>query len=388
MDHTGYISAISIYKPISLGKTEEQFLEEIKKYGKISVYQLFKNRKKEEDKISIVKQMAYKNVHKRVKRLLDLNLIEEIKGNFERGAKYYQITTFGIITLIITNHFFNKKDMIVLKDNIIFKTLIFQYFEEKTIKMLTNQLEYKLNEYLQHCCRLTSDICQEFQKKLNYFKNYGIERPDDKIIQTYTSYLNGNNIDRSVLKIIERYKKEIDRDRKVRTGKFEKETGHKLRYINIIGGDKKFKENYIIIYDSSDIDFPITKLSKKLVSEINKFTYDILRLIAININDLQDRYTIEKVLELENNYFENKYLDNYNKRNQHAELGTIETIEYEKNYYSLNLLKQLHREELEEFEDLFDEYSFVLVSRDKKFKELLEIVINDIKKSESIMNLN
>jgi hypothetical protein len=388
MDYGGYISSLSIYKPISLGKTEQDFLEEIKTYGEISVYQLFKNRIKKENKISIGKPMAYKNVHKRVKRLLDLNLIEEVEGSFERGAKYYQITTFGIITLIITNHFFNKKDMIILKDNIIFKTLIFQYFEEKTIKMLTNQLEYKLNEYLQHCCRLTSNICQEFQKILNHFRNCGIERPDDKIIQAYTSYLYGNNIDKTVLKIVERYKKEIDRDRKVRVGVLERELGRKVKYIDIVGGNKKFKMDYVIIYDSSDIDFPLIKLSKKLGSEIKKFTYDILRLIAININDLQDVYTIEKELELENNIFPDKYINNYKKRDQHAELGTIETIESGKNYYSINFLELLHREELENFEDLFDDHSFVLISHDKKFKELVTIVINDIKKSESIMNLN
>jgi hypothetical protein len=161
-----------------------------------------------------------------------------------------------------------------------------------------------------------------------------------------------------------------------------------VKYIDIVGGNKKFKMDYVIIYDSSDIDFPLIKLSKKLGSEIKKFTYDILRLIAININDLQDVYTIEKELELENNIFPDKYINNYKKRDQHAELGTIETIESGKNYYSINFLELLHREELENFEDLFDDHSFVLISHDKKFKELVTIVINDIKKSESIMNLN
>ena len=83
--------------------------------------------------------MNYKNVHTRIKKLEKLNLIEKTPGRFSRGAIQYQLTTQGLFYQV-SKRPEHELELLSLKelienygDNIIFKTLLFPYFEIKTL---------------------------------------------------------------------------------------------------------------------------------------------------------------------------------------------------------------------------------------------------------------
>lgn len=93
--------------------------------------------------------MAYKNVHKIVKQLHSLKLIEvvgkeTIKKEREsiHNPKYYRLTTGGIFSLIY-NHQFSlvssgmqniKKFFQNYSENILFRTILYSYFEEQSLE--------------------------------------------------------------------------------------------------------------------------------------------------------------------------------------------------------------------------------------------------------------
>ena len=89
----GYISKIARVLPL-LKDLEEENIELLCRFvvkPHLSIYQIYKEFEKEGRKI------AYKNVHKKVQRLIDIKLIERVidTSNFEeselkRGAKYYK----------------------------------------------------------------------------------------------------------------------------------------------------------------------------------------------------------------------------------------------------------------------------------------------------------
>jgi len=154
---------------------------------------------------------SYKNTHKRVKRLAQLKLIEEIKGNYERGARYFRISTYGRIASLAkfssdTPDYIRKH-----KSEIVFQHLLFQFFEEETIDSFSSLKEYPtvdIGDYLQDCCSITISVCKEFWAKI---KQYQIDDilPSDEIIQEYMSYLDGRYVDQSVLSEIKKYEKRL-----------------------------------------------------------------------------------------------------------------------------------------------------------------------------------
>ena len=52
--------------------------------------------------------MAYKNVHKRIKRLAELHLIEEFRHKYPgtHGAKFFKITSKGIFYLMYSSRLY------------------------------------------------------------------------------------------------------------------------------------------------------------------------------------------------------------------------------------------------------------------------------------------
>src|SRR5439155_2128818 len=97
MDYLGYISGAyeNDFRRIELSKNDLRFLVnnllrlELSA-GSFSAYKIY----------SILKSqgapMAYKNVNQKVRKMLTLGLIEEIKGGFiQHGAKYYRVSSKG-----------------------------------------------------------------------------------------------------------------------------------------------------------------------------------------------------------------------------------------------------------------------------------------------------
>lgn len=207
MRHYEYMSAASTFRPKDLGWVELSILEKFARNPHMSAYAVFKYYKE----TPLEKPIAYKNIHKRIKRLEELRLIQPLEKYFERGAKHYEITTHGLFTYMsiftseganfIHNH----------KDNVILRSLLLEYFEEETIASigsLEDPNTSELAEYMYECCSSTRKTCSDIWNKIT---KYGLDKimPSDKIIQEYVLYLDGRYVEDSVLKEIEQYKKRL-----------------------------------------------------------------------------------------------------------------------------------------------------------------------------------
>ena len=101
---------------------------------------------------------AYKNEHKRVKRLKELKLIEEVSGNYPKGAKPYKLTTTGLFQYLLLGGLeapptsSKTSTFTMSRENIIMQLLLYQYFEEDTIMKFNNIAIDLLGSYLRKCC--------------------------------------------------------------------------------------------------------------------------------------------------------------------------------------------------------------------------------------------
>ena len=174
-----YISEVSTCEEVSLGSVEEYFLNEIC-VGQKSAYKLFSILRSRD------RPMAYKNVHKRVNRLKELSLIEEVQNEkFRRGAKNYRLTTPGLFYLISNFVRIPGSDLSQLlntyHDNVIVRTLIDPYFEWETIRHANIRVYFAIIHYLWECCHTTLNLCNNIrsarneQTKDKYFKQLEAE---------------------------------------------------------------------------------------------------------------------------------------------------------------------------------------------------------------------
>lgn len=198
---------ISTFNPIELGRVELDILDYIANSSSISVYQIYKNLQESTWKKSI----SYKNIHKRVKRLLDLKLIYEIEGKFRRGAKPYRITTHGLINFLGDRGSESHRFIINNKDNLLIRYLLLEYFEEKTLDSFY-LLKYfpggNIRDYMHDSCSLIVRKCKSIW---NFIKKFEIDEilPKDESIQKYLSYLDGKPIDDTLLREIGTYENKL-----------------------------------------------------------------------------------------------------------------------------------------------------------------------------------
>jgi hypothetical protein len=137
----------------------------------LSTYQIFRGKSGE---------MAYKNVHKIVKHLHSLNLIE-IVGRKSIGKeresihnpKYYRLTTGGIFSLIYNDQFslqFPGMEKIKnlfqnYSENIIFRTILYPYFEEQSLSLMdSSMIIEEILDYLNKCCAITNTFIESINK--------------------------------------------------------------------------------------------------------------------------------------------------------------------------------------------------------------------------------
>lgn len=124
----------------------------------------------------------------RIKRLVELKQIEQLKKHFERGAIHYRITTNGLISYL--SQITDSIDINVLrihKDNILIKDLIYQIFEEKTINSsYTPETETLLispvsliSDYIRDCCIVVGFVVKSMSCNLN--EHASIARIPDEI---------------------------------------------------------------------------------------------------------------------------------------------------------------------------------------------------------------
>ena len=147
MDCSIYISELSVCKIIELSETEKSFLFKIMS-GHDSSYKItsyIKSRRQ---------PMAYKSEYITIKRLQELNLIEE-EGKFLGGAITYKLTNCGLFYIFSNVTTYSPKLLVKYQDNMLLKTLLYSYFETDTIKSCTARLYSVITSYLRTCCEST-----------------------------------------------------------------------------------------------------------------------------------------------------------------------------------------------------------------------------------------
>jgi hypothetical protein len=207
MERTGYISSSEINyeeylseisefqdRNYKLGPTASGILLSFAVHRYLSTYQIFSSLRGKSG------EMAYKNVHKIVKHLHSLKLIE-IVGKKERESihnpKYYRLTTGGIFSLI--NNYLGHTPQIIKKmirnynENILFRTLLTPYFEEQSLSHLDSRTIFQqIQEYLYKCCNFTDPCIDLIEKndEFEYFLNW--DTPETPSIQYLNDHLNLN----------------------------------------------------------------------------------------------------------------------------------------------------------------------------------------------------
>jgi len=110
---------------------------------------------------------AYKNVHKRVRRLSSLNLITRDKNyKSKRGEIKYKLTSEGIFHLLLNSMFYFSDDLkgffVNYGDDDFFKQFIYPYLSKETILNMSDEVFFiDLSENMR-------DICYQINATLDY----------------------------------------------------------------------------------------------------------------------------------------------------------------------------------------------------------------------------
>jgi hypothetical protein len=199
IDYEEYLSEISKFpnRNYELGPKTSVILFHFTKHRYLSTYQIFTS----------LGGMAYKNVHKIVKRLHSLDLIELVgKKSIDKeresihNPKYYRLTTGGIFSLI-NNYLGNpavettKKFIQNYSENILFRTLLNPYFEDQSLSYFNGRTIFQeILAYLHKCCDVTNTCVDLIEKKeefiLMHFVNW--ENPETTSMQYLNDKFNLN----------------------------------------------------------------------------------------------------------------------------------------------------------------------------------------------------
>ena len=182
---SGCMSEIRDYTTSRLGATEKLFLIIIS-IEPISAYKISRHLKNgfffySDGMISTgIKSMAYKNVHKRVKRLNSLGLIEKLEGTFERNAIVYKLTTRGLLERLIDFNPLIPDILKLYKTDPIIETLVYQYFESKTIEKFEAFALSKLRLYLRKCCEAILSTIEVYRYETKFMERSEISNSELK----------------------------------------------------------------------------------------------------------------------------------------------------------------------------------------------------------------
>jgi hypothetical protein len=211
-----FASLASTYRPPELGSAEVDMLYLFAQGKSLSAYDILKKKREESIGFEGKPKPNYKDVHKRVQRLAELKLIEPVTGLFKRRAKYYKITSYGLITSLDKSISANT-DIVRNSDNFVIRELLSEFFEPGTIQKFEFLEQFparNLKEYLHDCCSRTTNICRSFWTRIERTKVIDI-LPSHDVIQKYMLHLAGEPVEKYVLDEIEEYEKRLKKKVKV-----------------------------------------------------------------------------------------------------------------------------------------------------------------------------
>ena len=93
--------------------------------------------------------------------LEDIGFLDISKGKFLSSSKSFRFRTHGLYYIFLNISIYPPQFLIKYQDDIILQTLVFQYFQEKTIKMSTGRFYSQLTTYIQECCNHTLNAIED-----------------------------------------------------------------------------------------------------------------------------------------------------------------------------------------------------------------------------------
>jgi hypothetical protein len=305
----------STYRPSELGFAEIKILSIFAHSKSQSVYGISKELKRLAEMSHRERSPAYKDVHKRVKRLVHLKLVEQIKEHFERGAKHYKITPYGLITyldkVLTENH-----TCIITKKTLLYGHYYLNPWRKKlySFHLLKDFPSEDIGEYLHDCYSITADICKQSWTKIERYTIVDI-LPNDEIIQKYMAYLDGKLVDQNVLNEIKGYQKRltaklnnndgsVDKELADAIDKYEKKyfSSEHIRYFKAYKRVRPQIRNYV----EERPPFPMLDIFHDIVWDLGVRLEDKTKLLAFHIvsvlGDLINSNKIKNQDELEELY--------------------------------------------------------------------------------------
>ena len=172
---------------IDIGPVALSILEHFVDKPEFSTYQIYKALK------TTIFKLEYKNVHKRIQRLIELNFIRKVdKEKSKRNAIYYRLTSEGFF------YFLRKERQSIIKGQQIFENygsdksfqaLLYPYIDSSTIVKM-NSLEFYVEVllHMKQCCEeIYNRLYSIKQGNLDYdtpvYTNLGTEDGYDKLIK-------------------------------------------------------------------------------------------------------------------------------------------------------------------------------------------------------------
>jgi hypothetical protein len=161
MTYSDYVSSLLSYQKITLTQEERSFIIKFirghDQSFKISSYLKLRNQSPDQRDASYLIS----------KRLEDIEFIEVTKGKFLSNVKNYKFTTYGLFYVFLNISIYPPQFLIKYQDDIILKTLIFQFFNERTIKTCTGRFYSQITSYLQECCNITLNAIDDIKSAEN-----------------------------------------------------------------------------------------------------------------------------------------------------------------------------------------------------------------------------
>ena len=347
MGQIGYI--LELYemqkKFFDPGEAAKKLLPLIIEKNYFSTYQCFKELNKQ-------KKIAYKNVHKNVKRLYQLGILKEISNTSlaKHGAIYYKLSSFGIYFTFLL-HKINSLNISKLIENYpndgLLEYFLYQFIEKKTVK------EIKSDIILGYIFAFLTDCCINIQRSLKHLPQIEKDRGYSTCITVIDNLINPD---------LEDYwfggsKDFIDYLKKRFKIKWLDKNTSKINYNKSDNLIKIVEKNYSLILKLN------TKSKKAILDykENSLFEFELEEIgeNSFAINEFRPRSVKEHIMEL--HYFENQnYKSSFslcvkilNYAHFEGGLGNLDNFEMVK---SLKLLSkdQRFRNTLQQIKDNFD----------------------------------
>jgi hypothetical protein len=253
---------------------------------------------------------SYKNTYKRVKRLVELKLIERRRTHL-RGAILYRISAYGLIAYF--NNLISEDPSSITQNmnNVIIRSLLLHLFEKETLNSFYKLRGFpgtNIRDYLCECCTTTTETCKRFWDK---FERYRLDdlMPSDEIIQQYMTYLQGEQVDEYVLNEIKEYEKRLmDRLDNADGAKLQsRELSIAIRNYNSMYFEDKLNQHSNRNYKEDRPPFPLLKIYYDIVCELqylletkmHKLCFDIVSGLGdiIKSEHVENLKQLEEILE-------------------------------------------------------------------------------------------